>query len=64
MSVSAIEIPPEGRVVHLRGYGFVRVFKTVSKDGGRWILGERRPLHVRAEGKSMPPKINPRRFKP
>jgi putative transposase len=30
---SVAEMPPEGRVVHLRGYGFVRVFRTVSRDG-------------------------------
>jgi hypothetical protein len=32
--IREVEIPPEGRVVHLRGFGFVRVFRTVSKDGG------------------------------
>lgn len=31
--IGAVEIPGEGRVVHLRGFGFVRVFRTVSKDG-------------------------------
>jgi putative transposase len=31
--ICEIEIPPEGRVVHLRGFGFVRVFRTVSKEG-------------------------------
>ena len=25
-----VDIPPEGRVVHLRGYGFITVFRTVS----------------------------------
>jgi len=29
-----VEIPPEGRVVHLKGYGFVRVFRTASRKGG------------------------------
>ena len=34
-----MEIPTEGRVVHLKGYGMVRVFRTVAKrkkdkDGG------------------------------
>jgi putative transposase len=28
-----IDIPSEGRVVHLKAYGFVRVFKTVSSKG-------------------------------
>ena len=27
------EIPPEGIVVHLKGFGMIRVFRTVSKDG-------------------------------
>jgi hypothetical protein len=31
--VSSIAIPSEGRVVHLKGYGFVRVFRTLSRDG-------------------------------
>lgn len=38
VSISSTEIPPEGKIVHLRGYGFVRVFKTVSREGdvGYW----------------------------
>ena len=28
-----LEIPPEGVVVHLKGFGMVRVFRTVSKKG-------------------------------
>jgi hypothetical protein len=28
-SVSDIDIPPEGRVVHLRQYGFIKVFRIV-----------------------------------
>ena len=31
--VSELAIPPEGREVHLKGYGMVRVFRTLSKDG-------------------------------
>jgi IS4 transposase len=31
--IGGVEIPGEGRVVHLRGFGFVQVFRTVSKDG-------------------------------
>ncbi len=31
--VSEVEMPPAGRVVHLKGFGLVRVFRTVSKDG-------------------------------
>jgi len=33
VSISSIEIPTQGRVVHLKGYGFVKVFKTVSSEG-------------------------------
>ena len=31
--IQEIEIPEEGRVVHLKGYGFVKVFRTDSTDG-------------------------------
>ena len=31
--IREVEIPGEGRVVHLRGLGFVRGFRTVSTDG-------------------------------
>ncbi len=31
--ISSIEIPRKGRVVHLKAYGFVKVFKTVSSNG-------------------------------
>jgi putative transposase len=31
--VETIEIPSQGRTVHLKAYGFVKVFKTVSSDG-------------------------------
>ena len=31
--INAVELPSEGRVVHLKGYGFVKVFRTVSRDG-------------------------------
>jgi putative transposase len=32
-AISEIEIPPWGRRVHLRGYGFVRVFRTLDAEG-------------------------------
>ena len=37
--LETIEIPPEGRVVHLKAYGFVKVFRIVSKDGDtqHWV---------------------------
>jgi hypothetical protein len=31
--LSSLAIPPEGRVVHLKGYGFIRVFRTVAPNG-------------------------------
>ena len=31
--ISSVDIPPEGRVVHLRGFGWVKVFQKVSRDG-------------------------------
>jgi len=31
--LSTVPIPREGRRVHLKGYGFVRVFRTVAEDG-------------------------------
>jgi putative transposase len=33
MQIQDIEIPPGGRKVHLKAYGFIKVFKIVSKDG-------------------------------
>ena len=33
VKVSTLAIVPEGRTVHLRGYGWVRVFRTVARDG-------------------------------
>ena len=35
VNISALEeVPTEGRVVHLKDYGFVRVFRTPSRNGG------------------------------
>ena len=34
VQVSSLEIPPQGRTVHLKGYGFIRVFRTVAPNGG------------------------------
>jgi hypothetical protein len=31
--VSKVEIATSGTVVHLKGYGFIKVFKIVAKDG-------------------------------
>ena len=39
-----MEIPSEGRVVHLKGYGFVKVFRAVSRQGWeRGTLGDEWP---------------------
>lgn len=40
--ISWVEIPKEGRIVHLRGFGFVKVFRTVSKDGDAeyWVTND------------------------
>jgi hypothetical protein len=37
--LETVEIPPKGRVVHLKAYGFVKVFRIVSKDGDtqHWV---------------------------
>ena len=43
LPVRDLEIPPEGRVVHLKGYGLVKVFRTFSKDGEaeHWATSDR-----------------------
>jgi putative transposase len=33
VTLETIEVPKNGRKVHLKGYGFVKVFKSVSKNG-------------------------------
>lgn len=33
VNISTVEIPESGRILHLRGYGFVKVFKIVSDKG-------------------------------
>ena len=33
VQINTVEIPPEGRTVHLKAYGFVKVFRIVSKKG-------------------------------
>ncbi len=37
--LETIDIPPNGRVVHLKAYGFVKVFQIVSIDGDtqQWV---------------------------
>src|SRR5918996_886233 len=40
--VQTLEVPPQGRQVHLRGYGFIKVFRIVAKDGAveYWATNE------------------------
>jgi len=33
VAISTLEIEPSGRPVHLKGYGFIKVFRTVSPNG-------------------------------
>jgi hypothetical protein len=33
VAIEQVDIPAEGRVVHLKGYGFIKVFRTVATDG-------------------------------
>ena len=42
LPIAALDIPAQGRQVHLRGYGFIRMFRTVSKDGDveHWATNE------------------------
>jgi putative transposase len=37
--LETVDIPPKGLVVHLKAYGFVKVFRIVSKDGDKqhWV---------------------------
>ena len=39
MPLETVEIPPEGIVIHLKAYGFVKVFRIVSKkeDTQYWV---------------------------
>jgi putative transposase len=41
--LASVTIPPEGRVVHLKGYGFIRVFRTIAPDGDaeHWATSDR-----------------------
>ena len=33
MAVQNIDVPPHGRTVHLKGFGFIQVFRTVAPNG-------------------------------
>ena len=45
VAIRDLAIPPQGQQVHLRGYGFVRVFRTVA-DNGRAAYGASRDLDL------------------
>ncbi len=40
--IASVEIPTAGRLVHLRGYGFVKVFRLVAPDGdtAHWVTND------------------------
>jgi hypothetical protein len=43
VAIEEIEIPAEGRIVHLKAYGMVKVFRTVARDGGgaeHWVTDD------------------------
>ena len=53
--IEAVAVPPEGRAVHLKGFGFVRVFRTVSAecwatDGLQMEEGKRAELERQGGG--------------
>jgi hypothetical protein len=33
VQVDSLQIPEEGLVVHLKGFGMIKVFRTVSREG-------------------------------
>lgn len=35
-----VEVPKKVRVVHLSGFGFVKVFRTVARDGENWTTND------------------------
>ena len=39
IQLKELEIPPEGLVVHLKGYGWIKVFRVVAKNGRTDYLG-------------------------
>ena len=41
--VSQIEHSAEGPIIHLKGFGLIKIFKIVAKDGENWVLGDQRP---------------------
>jgi len=61
--VRKVDIPEEGRVVHLKGFGFARVFRTGSKsgdaeDGDALVLGHQRSRHERKRAGGVgPPRL-------
>jgi DDE family transposase len=51
VALATVPIPPEGRRVHLKGYGFVRVFRTVAPDGDAeyWATSDLTMSHAARE---------------
>jgi hypothetical protein len=50
--ISTVSIPGEGRVVYLKGYGWVRVFQRVAQDGDvkYWVTNDVEMGHEEWEG--------------
>ena len=48
VQIKQVEIQPEGQVVHLKGYGFTRVFQTVTPNGDveYWATNELSMDHI------------------
>ena len=42
VAVSTLRVPAEGALVHLKGFGMIRLFQTVAQDGdvGHWVTDE------------------------
>ncbi len=55
VALSAAEIPAEGRAVHLKGYGMIRVLRTVAPDGDaeHWATDDLQMSEAAREGLAL-----------
>jgi len=51
--VSTVEIAPTGTVVHLKGYGLIKVFRIDTTDKAFIIRNDKKPLVTRNTGQPM-----------
>ncbi|MGH2638209.1 MAG: IS701 family transposase [Rhabdochlamydiaceae bacterium] len=51
--IKEVEIPPEGRIVHLNGFGMIKVFKTVSTKGDVEYWATDNPEMKEAKGEEL-----------